>query len=181
MKNITKIYLLILILFVMKAEAKVIYDFSLGENSRKWQIVDDGVMGGRSRGVFKVDKYGNGIFSGYISLDNYGGFSSIRLRTKAITVNDHKSIAIRLYGDNKFYQLRIKASQYDRHVYAKKFFAKDGWQEIIIPLSAMEPQYRGRRLRMKKFNSNLIMEIGILIGNKVEEEFLLKIDNIKLI
>ena len=123
MKNITKIYLLILILFVMKAEAKVIYDFSLGENSRKWQIVDDGVMGGRSRGVFKVDKYGNGIFSGYISLDNYGGFSSIRLRTKAITVNDHKSIAIRLYGDNKFYQLRIKASQYDRHVYAKKFFA----------------------------------------------------------
>ena len=44
----------------------------------------------------------------------------------------------------------------------------------------MKPQFRGRKLRMNNFNERSIVEIGILIGNKVEEEFTLFIDNIAL-
>ena len=65
-------------------------------------------------------------------------------------------------------------------MYVKNFFAKIGWQEIEIPLRSMEPQFRGRKLRMANFNSNSIMEFGILIGNKVEEQFSLKIDHVIL-
>ena len=44
-----------------------------------WQVVDDGVMGGLSKGNFKSDKKkGNLIFAGNLSLENNGGFSSIR-------------------------------------------------------------------------------------------------------
>ena len=42
----------------------------------------------------------------------------------------------------------------------------------------MKPQFRGRKLRMRNFNSDSIVEFGILIGNKVNEEFSLLIDYI---
>ena len=40
----------------------------------------------------------------------------------------------------------------------------------------MRPQFRGRKLNMSNFNNRSIEEIGILIGNKTEEEFRLIID-----
>ena len=44
----------------------------------------------------------------------------------------------------------------------------------------MKPQFRGRKLRMGNFNETSIVEIGILIGNKIEEDFTLFIDSISL-
>ena len=159
--------------------AKKIYDFNKEQNIRDWQVVDDVVMGGRSLGSFTLDENGNGLFNGFISLDNYGGFSSIRL-WKEEKVDNYQYIVMKVFGDNKLYQLRIRSSYYDRHVYVKEFFAKNEWSEIKIALNSMQPQFRGRKLRMRNFNSDSIVEIGILIGNKVEEKFSLLIDYISL-
>ena len=111
-------------------EAKIIYDFSNVEDLDGWYVVDDGVMGGRSKGKLKVENGDTGVFSGKISLENYGGFSSIRYYTGELNVKKNKYVTVILSGDNKYYQLRIRSSRNDRHVYTKKFFAKDGWQEI---------------------------------------------------
>ena len=111
-------------------------------------------------------------------MENYGGFSSIRLRQKEIDVASYKYITLKVFGDNKFYQLRIKSRYYDRHVYAKEFYAENEWQVIKIPIKEMKPKFRGRNLRMKNFNSDSIVEFGILIGNKVNEDFKLLIDYI---
>lgn len=172
--------IILVLIFIMNIKAETIYDFRSSESLRDWQVVDDGVMGGRSSGLLKKNKDGHGQFSGYISLENYGGFSSVRLRTKSISVEGYDYIVIKVLGDNKFYQLRIKASPHDRHVYVKRFYAKSEWQEIAIPLSSMQPQFRGRRLRMRNFRGDSIIEVGMLVGNKVEENFSIIIDSIKL-
>ena len=65
-----------------------------------------------------------------------------------------------------------------RSYYTKKFFAKSGWQEIRIPLESMEPYFRGQRLNKNNFNKKYISEIGFLIGNKVRENFELRIRSI---
>ena len=100
--------IILVLIFIMNIKAETIYDFRSSESLRDWQVVDDGVMGGRSRGFLKKNKDGHGQFSGYISLENYGGFSSVRLRTKSISVDGYDYIVIKVLGDNKFYQLRIK-------------------------------------------------------------------------
>ena len=64
--------------------------------------------------------------------------------------------------------------------YVKDFFAPDAWSEIKIPLEAMRPQFRGMRLNMNKFSGDSIVQFGILVGNKVEEDFMLMIDSIYL-
>ena len=161
-------------------EAKIVYDFSEDSSLRNWRVIDDGVMGGRSQGSLRINFEGHGVFNGFISLENYGGFSSIRFNTAPINVIGFDYISVRVFGDNKEYQLRIKSDYYDRHVYSQPFFAKNEWQEITIPLGKMKPQFRGRKLKMDNFNEKSIVEIGILIGNKVEEDFTLFIDNISL-
>ena len=60
----------------MSQEEIMLEDFS--ENDLlSWNIVDDTVMGGRSRGSFKINN-NLGEFKGYLSLANNGGFSSVR-------------------------------------------------------------------------------------------------------
>ena len=53
-------------------------------------------------------------------------------------------------------------------------------RDMIDKIKSMEPQFRGRRLNMRNFEDNSFVELGILIGNKVEEKFSLIIDHILL-
>ena len=72
-------YLIITTLFLSTMGAKTIFDFTKKSDIQSWRIVDDRVMGGRSQGEFSLNSKGHGVFEGNISLDNYGGFSSVRL------------------------------------------------------------------------------------------------------
>ncbi len=63
MKNII---LLTIILITM--QTSTIFDFSKKSDMSNWKIVDDVVMGGRSSGTFHLNKEGNGVFKGRVSL-----------------------------------------------------------------------------------------------------------------
>ena len=169
------------IFFMMNnLSSKTLYDFKKKDRFKGWSVVDDDVMGGRSSGALVLDEDGHGIFYGYISLRNNGGFSSIRCDIKKMDIREYNYLILKIKGDNKKYQFRVKSSYYDRHSYVKEFFAPDAWSEIEIPLESMRPQFRGMRLNMNKFSGDSIVQFGILVGNKVEEDFMLMIDSIYL-
>ena len=65
----------------------LIFDFTTQSNIQDWVITDDIVMGGESSGTFSLDTEGNGVFSGKVSLENNGGFSSVRYRFNKLNVN----------------------------------------------------------------------------------------------
>ena len=56
----------------------LIFDFTKYAGMQKWYVVDDSLMGGISAGNIGVDNEGHGMVKGHVSLDNNGGFSSIR-------------------------------------------------------------------------------------------------------
>ena len=61
------------------AKENMITNFSGdGSDGLKWRITDDRVMGGRSQGKFEITKQDTMRFSGNLSLENNGGFSSVR-------------------------------------------------------------------------------------------------------
>ena len=158
----------------------LIVDFTKDSNISSWRIVDDGVMGGRSRGDFFLNKKGNAVFTGAISLDNYGGFSSVRYRFKTKDISQFKKIQIRLKGDGKEYQFRVKNNKRDYYSYVTSFKTSNEWETISITMSDMYPAFRGRRLNMNNLQPNAIQEIAFLIGNKKAETFRLEIDSISL-
>jgi len=158
----------------------LIFDFKHESNLAGWMIVDDVILGGRSNGKFSISNDGHGLFSGKVSLENNGGFSSVRHRFEKKEVNDYKKVTIRLKGDGKRYQFRIKSDKYDRYSYVSYLQTDDDWQTIEIPFSEMYPSFRGMRLKMSNYPGKLMEELAFLIGNGEEESFKLEIDKISL-
>ena len=172
-------YLTLITLFV-SMQGQVIFDFNKKSDLRDWIIVDDVVMGGRSLSTFKLNENGFGVFEGNISIENNGGFSSLRYRFLKKTIKAFTQVKIHLRGDGKKYQFRIKSNSADYYSYIAPFLTSGEWQEIVIPLEDMYPSFRGRRLNQPNFSSDYIEELNFLIGNKKSESFKLLIDKIVL-
>ena len=160
--------------------SKVIFNFNKKSDLQDWIIVDDVVMGGESSGSFKLNPDGFGVFEGSISLDNNGGFSSLRYRSKKILIKEYTKVIIKLRGDGKKYQFRIKSNSGDYYSYISSFLTSGEWQEVEIPLKDMYPSFRGRRLDQANFSNDYFEEIAFLIGNKKKEKFKLLIKKIEL-
>jgi NADH dehydrogenase [ubiquinone] 1 alpha subcomplex assembly factor 1 len=159
---------------------QIIFNFSKNSNIQNWIIVDDVVMGGKSSGRFTLSPEGFGLFEGQISLENSGGFSSVRYRFKKTKVEANSKIIIKIKGDGKDYQLRIKDDSNKYYSYIITFSTSGAWQEIEIPLKNMFPSFRGRKLDLPNFSHDYIEEVVFLIGNKRPEKFKLLIDEITL-
>jgi hypothetical protein len=159
---------------------KVIFDFNKNADIKDWIVVDDVVMGGQSSSFFTLNDAGYGVFEGSISLDNNGGFSSVRYRFQKIILQEYTTVTIKLRGDGKKYQFRIKDNSGDYYSYIAPFSTTGEWQEIEIPLKDMYPSFRGRTLNQPNFSKNNLEEITFLIGNKKKEKFKLMIDKIEL-
>ena len=160
--------------------SSVIYDFQKDISTTNWRVVDDRVMGGLSQGKLKVDDDGHGVYSGTVSTKNNGGFSSLRYRFSTMEVSKNQSIVLRIKGDGKKYQFRVKDKLNQYHSYIYNFQTSGEWQTLEIPLAKMYPSFRGRKLNIPNFEHSQIEEIAFLIGNKKAESFELKIDKIEV-
>lgn len=157
-----------------------IFEFNKSSDISNWITIDDIVMGGRSTSEFVLSKEGNGIFKGNVSLENNGGFSSIRHRFKSIDSKDYLKFVIHIKGDGKTYQFRIKANANDYYSYIFNFSTTGDWQIIEIQFREMSPSFRGTLLNKVNFSGEKMQEIGFLIGNKKAEDFRLEIKKIEL-
>ncbi len=173
-------YLVCCMVLISSLSSHIIFDFNKNSSISNWIVVDDVVMGGRSNGNFQLNKEGKGVFSGKISLDNNGGFSSVRYGFNKLNVEKFKSIVLKIRGDGKNYQFRIKHKSTDYASYITYFSSSGQWQEIEIPINSMYPSFRGRKLDEPNFLHKTIEEVTFLIANKKNEDFILLIDKIEL-
>lgn len=175
-----KILMFFLIITTTMQQNYIICDFDSQSDIENWQIVNDGVMGGLSQSSFDYNADSNAVFSGEISLENNGGFASVRLSTDVNEVQKYKCVNLKVKGKPSTYQFRLKKSQSDDHSYVNEFEVSSEWKTVQLKLSDFYPRYRGRSLNLPNFEANKIQEVGILIGNKTEENFELEIDKIYL-
>lgn len=164
----------------LSMEPITLFDFNKDCDLSNWYVMDDVVMGGRSDGNFQINEDGYGMYYGKVSLENNGGFSSIRYRLNNQNISAYTTCKIRLKSDGKKYQFRTKSEAYDRHSYIYQFETSGEWETISIPLSEMYPSWRGRKLDMPNYPVEQLEEIAFLIGNKKAESFELLFDWITL-
>jgi len=178
-----RIFLLITCCFISMSqkESMKIFDFEKSANISDWRIMDDVVMGGRSSGNFEINEEGHGHFYGDVSLENNGGFSSVRYNFDQKNIEGFTKCKLRLKGDGKVYQFRMKNDYRQQESYVLNFQTSGEWEEIEINLSDLAPTFRGRQLRMPNFKADLLEQVAILIANKKNESFELEIDTIVLI
>ena len=161
-------------------QTDTIFKFEKTSDITNWTVVNDDVMGGKSSGGFYLNEEGNGVFKGHVSLENNGGFSSLRYRFDEISTKSFSKIILKIKGDGKKYQFRIKSKASNKHAYISYFNTSKDWESIEFSLSKMYPTFKGRMLDMPNYNANDIEEIAFLIANKAAEDFKLDIDSIVL-
>ena len=121
-----------------------------------------------------------GVFNGYLSLQNNGGFSSIRAYYPPDLINV-KSITIRIKGDGRQYSFRVRGNTSNWASYTHTFnTVKNKWIEKELMIKDFYPLYRGYYLNdMPLLSEMVIKEIGFMLSDKQTGPFELEIDWIR--
>lgn len=144
-------------------------------------IVNDGVMGGRSSSTFEVDGGGFAVFSGTVSLENNGGFASVRLPIPAGAMTGATHLVLRVRGDGQRYQARLRAGRrYDGIAFAAGFGTSAGeWVTVEVPLDGFQPTFRGYRPRgVGPLDPAEVGQVGIMLTDKQAGPFRLEIETV---
>ena len=160
---------------------QTIANFADSSEAGRWIVVNDNVMGGISKGTMSLTEENCLVFAGTLSMENNGGFASIRRQPTDLGIGAYKGIRIRVKGDGRSYQFRVRLDKnFDGIAYKQDFqTTSDAWVEIDLPFAGFLPTYRGRILPdAKPLVAAEISQIGFLIADKIEGPFSLIIDNI---
>ena len=157
-------------------------DFTDNQEAQRWSVVNDGVMGGISQGSIEPAQNGTAIFSGRLSLENNGGFASIRRQSDNYNLNGCNGVILKVKGDGRTYQFRVKTDdQYDGIAYRSLFatYARQ-WQTITLPFDSFSAIFRGRPVPdAPVLRPEQIRQIGFLLADKQPGLFRLEIAWIK--
>ena len=173
-------HFILILLIATNMQTDTIFKFEKTSDITNWTVVSDDVMGGKSSGAFTLNETGHGVYTGHVSLENNGGFSSLRYRFNNISTEGFSKVILKIKGDGKNYQFRIKSKLSDKYSYISLFSTSKTWEVIEISLADMYPAFRGRKLDIPNFDANSIEEVAFLIGNKTAEDFKLEINSIVL-
>jgi len=162
--------------------SRTIIDFKGLDVAKQWMTVNDGVMGGKSKGGPSfVD--GKLVFAGSTNTDG-GGFSSIRGDSKQWGIDGFSGFVMRVRGDGRTYQLdtRIQTPNSRRDISYRADFktVANEWFEVKVPFSAFKPSWRGADLegRVPTFDPANLSSMGIMIYDGKDGPFRLEVDTI---
>jgi hypothetical protein len=156
---------------------KTLFDFTIATNTAAWQIVNDDVMGGLSRGNFHLTK-GMAAFHGEVSLENNGGFASVRSLPAHHDLGGCDAFVIRVRGDARSYKFTARTTRsFDSAIYQAVFKTKAGeWEEHRLPLKQFVPTLRGRLLSDEPpLDLGKVTSVGFLISDKQAGAFRLEV------
>lgn len=163
---------------------QTIAEFDKGDyRGPDWQIVNDGVMGGLSRGKVQISKDGIMTFSGTLSLENNGGFSLVETEKVDLNLSNDLGILLLVKGDGREYQVRLESDARYRGMpvsFSGTFKTEKGqWRQVKVPFSAFRGGWRGRDLPNEKLNPAVIENLGIILADKKPGSFNLEVDWIR--
>lgn len=163
-----------------KDEKAAINLFDFNNTREAWRSIDDSVMGGVSASSMRI-KDGAAIFEGDLSLENNGGFASVRSSAIESSIAGYEGIVLRVKGDGNRYQARIRTSgAFDGPSYQLSFDTKkDEWTEVKLNFTDFKAAFRGRKMPdYPPLVAAKIRTVGLLIADKQEGRFKIEIEYI---
>ena len=161
----------------LSAAEKTVASFESDEPLKSWTSVNDGVMGGISKGGFKRSEQGTLLFTGDLSLENNGGFASIRMKPSALGLSGMSALVVKARGDGRTYWVDLRVTnQMNASSYRAYLPTTAGeWQETRIPFADFKLQAFGRELPVKPLNVAAVTSVGFTLADKKAGPFALEI------
>jgi hypothetical protein len=144
-----------------------------------WFVVNDTVMGGLSESRLVVGAHFI-EFKGDVSLQNNGGFASVRTPFTLENKNAEQ-LSVVVKGDGKQYQLRLRVDQYlDGPAFVYKFqTTANKTQTLVVTEEDFTLMYRGRAFYADyQLNFDDVRSLGFMISEKQAGKFSLEVQAI---
>ena len=179
-----KVILLLLNYFLIMPQAEEtnmkskIADFTDKNVKEKWGITNDDVMGGVSSSKISTGENDVLVFSGNVSLENNGGFASLRSPIDDYDLSAYEGFLIKVKGDGKNYYLSFRQTKYFTGFnFTRRFQTeKDKWQTIKLPFNEFKLKYYGREVTDSELpDKSSIKQLSILISDKQQGPFNIEI------
>jgi hypothetical protein len=123
------------------ADELLLVDGTDPEAASGWRVINDGVMGGVSASTVTDSAHGI-VFAGTVSLDNNGGFASIRKTFDAVAdLSGFTSLVVEAIGDGKTYVIELRTDM-DDVSYWQRFVPTAGATVVDLPLAGFTPHSR---------------------------------------
>jgi monofunctional biosynthetic peptidoglycan transglycosylase len=166
-----------------KEALQPVLEFAAPDSAQKWQAVNDGVMGGVSDGRFRITGDKTLEFFGTLSLENNGGFASVRTKPAELGIKAGDIIVVRVKGDGREYVLNIytKSRRMAFSYRAPLPTTQDAWTEVRVPLEDFIPTAFGRRVQgMGPVEPDQINGLGFMLSDKKPGKFKLEVEWVKV-
>lgn len=157
--------------------------FTFAPNEPSWFTVDDDVMGGVSSSTTAIIEPNILVFTGTMSLENNGGFSSVRSEWSLMNLSDADGVLLRVLGDGKTYRLRIRTESVGRGISYNAIFQTqpNQWQTLYVPFADMVPTYRGFLMDVGPLDTSTIGSFGFMLSDKQAGAFSFQVDWIRAV
>lgn len=148
-----------------------------------WVSIDDGVMGGASRGALVPADDGTVCFTGTVSLENNGGFCSVRSPDRGRLGDGWDAIVLRVRGDGKTYTLCL----HTRHLlpgtsYRCRFTPPaGGWASVTLPLADFVLMRYGYRAGVTPVNPAQVTGVSLMISDRQDGPFALGLAEVRMV
>lgn len=164
-----------------KDDSLSLFDFTAASDIEKWRIVVDGVMGGRSTGQLEQQQ-DTLVFTGETSLENNGGFSSIRAPIPTGSLVGFDALRIRIKGDGRTWIFGARGqSRMGADSYWSQFETRAGeWQTVTVPIIEMVRQYFGTPIKGSLEPSG-VRGVEFYIYDKQAGPFRMEVDEIEAV
>jgi monofunctional biosynthetic peptidoglycan transglycosylase len=163
--------------------ATILLDFDDANDAALWYAVDDVVMGGVSSSGFDRAEAGIGRFRGQVSLENNGGFASVRTPPRDWDTAGATAFVLRVRGDGHEFKFTLRTGDgFDGTQYQARFAPPAGeWTDVRLPVASFVPTFRGRVLHeAPPLDPARVRVLGLMISDRQAGPFELLVDRIAI-
>ncbi|MEM7109392.1 MAG: CIA30 family protein [Bacteroidota bacterium] len=146
-----------------------------------WRITNDGVMGGLSKGA--IQKTDRGIlFSGEVSLKNFGGFTSYKSEFKKYNLEEYTQVDIKYRSTGTDMAIQLETS---RQFFAPYFKANlpvsPEWVVKTVDFNEFKQYQMGeaKNLTMQDKDLKNVIRVGFITNEKKAGAFEFEVDYIE--
>ena len=140
-------------------------------------------MGGVSEGKFQIADQKTLEFFGTLSLENNGGFASVRTKARKLGLEKGDTVVAKVRGDGREYTLNLYlnkpliAFSYRATIQTKK----DEWIEVKVPLEKFEATSFGRVVKdAGAVKPDEVNALGFMVSDKKAGPFKLEVESIEV-
>jgi len=145
----------------------------------EWDVVKDGVMGGRSAGFVAVEQ-GTLRFTGTLVTQG-GGFTSVRAR-RTVDLTGQLGIEMRVRGSGRQFEVELDdgVRGYGRTVSRRAPFQTSAeWTVVRVPFSAIRSTIFGRAVNAPVIDVARIRGMGLYMADGQDGPFRLEVDYVR--